>query len=472
MVLLRHRTKAIRMIFNFRTPLKTLGATLLSVVIASSSYISSANAQRGIALVRDAEIEALMRDYSNPIFKAAGLGTNYVNIHLVRSNDFNAFVADGKRMFMNTGTLKQAKTPNEVIGVIAHEVGHITGGHLSSIRSAAANARTISIFAQILAGVAAAAGAASGNAQVVQGGLVGIQGGSALGQRSLLAHVRAQEVAADRSAMKYLEKTQQSGEGMLRTFETLQRQIPIASRFIDPFTQSHPLPRERIALISKLVEKSKYKDRKDSPKMQARHTLMHAKLAAFTEHPQQVGKLYPKRDKSLAADYARAIVGYRFGNVKKAQKSIDALIKRAPNYPYFWELKGQAYLESGKPREAIAPLRKALKLSPGQPLMLSRLGHALVATEDAKHTNEAIKILKAAVSRDQSLGLAHRQLAIAYNRQGKIGDATLAHANGLFYLGDVRGAKVQAKRAQKLLPRGSRGWLEADDILAFRKPKL
>ena len=259
---------------------------------------------------------------------------------------------------------------------------------------------------------------------------------------------------------------------MLRTFAALQRQIPIATKFIDPFTLSHPLPRERVAAIRKLVEGSKYRNRKDSPQLIARHALMQAKIAAYTEHPQQVSRKYPKKDKSLAADYARAIVGYRFGNVKKAQRTIDALIKRAPNYPYFWELKGQAYLESGKPQEAIAPLRKALKLSPGQPLMLSRLGHALVATENPNYVNEAISVLTKAVARDQSIGIAHRQLAIAYGRQGKVAEATLAHANGLFYLGDVRGAKVQASRAKKKFPRGSRGWLEADDILSFRKPKL
>lgn len=452
--------------------LKSLGAILLSGVITSSAVLTPAHAQRSVSLVRDAEIEALLRDYSNPIFKAAGFNTDYVNIHLVRSNDFNAFVADGRRMFMNTGTLKQAKTPNEIIGVIAHEAGHIKGGHLASLRAAASNARTIAIFTQLLAGAAAVAGAVSGSNSAVSGGLSGIQSGGTFGRRNLLSHVRAQEISADRAAIELLEKTGQSGRGMLDTFTTLQRQIPIATRFIDPYAQSHPLPRERIALVSKLVEESKYKDRKDSDALIARHALMHAKLAAFTEHPKLVGKLYPKKDASLAADYARAIVGYRFGNVKKAQKNIDALIKRAPNYPYFWELKGQAYLESGLPEQAIAPLRKALKLAPGQPLILSQLGHALVATENPAFTSEAIKVLTKAVTRDQSLGLAHRQLAIAYSREGKQAEATLATANGLFYLGDISGAKIQATRAKQKFPRGTRGWLEADDILSFRNPNL
>lgn len=461
------------MAFSISSILKSLGLTLLSGTIAVTSAITPATAQRGgLPLVRDAEIEALLRDYSAPIFKAAGFESSYVNIHLINSDDFNAFVANGRRMFMNTGTLKQAKTPNEVIGVIAHEAGHIKGGHLASIRAAADNARAIAIFTQVLAGAAAVAGAASGNGEAVRGGLGAVQGGGTLAQRSLLSHQRAQETSADRAAMEFLEKTGQSGRGMLNTFAALQRQIPIASRFIDPYAQTHPLPSERIALVTRLVEESQYKDRKDSDELLARHALMQAKLAAFTEHPTLVGKLYPKKDQSLAADYARAIVGYRYGNVKAAQKSIDDLIKRAPNYPYFWELKGQAYLESGQPEEAIEPLRKALTLSPGEPLILTQLGHALVATENPAFTSEAIRVLTQAVNRDQSIGIAHRQLAIAYSRQGKQAEATLATANGLFYLGDINGAKIQATRAKKKFAPGSRGWLQADDILSYRNPKL
>lgn len=452
----------------FKNATKSLLAGTLALCVTSTSVL----AQGGISIVRDAEIEALMRDYSAPIFKVAGFKTGFVNIHLVRSNDFNAFVADGRRMFINLGTLKQSKTPNEVIGVVAHEAGHIQGGHLARIRQAVAGARTTAIFSQILAGAAIIAGAATGSGNTVAGGSSLLQGGSSFAQRSILAHQRTEESAADRAAIIFLEKTGQSAEGMISTFEKLQQLAPVSARFIDPYLLTHPLPRERIAAIRTLAERSKYKDRKDPKQWLQRHALMHAKLSAFTDSPRKVAGLYPKKDRSLPADYARAIVGYRFGNVKNAQRTIDNLIKRAPNYPYFWELKGQAYLESGKPLEAIAPLRKALTLAPRQPLIQSMLGHAMVATNNPKYTSEAIKILSDAVTRDQTIGIAHRQLAIAYDRQGKAAEASLATANGLFYLGNLGGARLHASRAKKKFKRGSRGWLQADDILSFRKPKL
>ncbi|MEM8797525.1 MAG: M48 family metalloprotease, partial [Pseudomonadota bacterium] len=458
-------------------PFKPLAKKTLSLcfagVIAATSIVSSANAQRGgIPLVRDSEIEALMRDYSAEIFKAAGFQTGFVNIHLVNSKDFNAFVADGRRMFMNLGTLQQAETPNEVIGVIAHEAGHIQGGHLARIRQAAAGARAIGIFSQLLAGAAVVAGAASGSGAAVQGGFGALQGGQSLAQRTILAHQRTEEAAADRAALILLEKTGQSAQGIISTFERLQRQIPLSGRFIDPYLLSHPLPRERVRAVREKAQQSPHFNRKDPPDLVKRHRLMQAKIAAFTEHPTTVGRRYPKKDKSLEADYARAIVGYRHGNVKRAQRAIDKLIERSPRYPYFWELKGQAYLESAQPARAIAPLRKAISLSPRAPLMKAMLGHALVATEDPKHTQEAIKVLREAVALDQSIGNAHRQLAIAYAREGRIGDAELATANGLFFFGDIKGAKTYAARAKKRLPTGSRGWLQADDIIAYRRPKL
>lgn len=448
-------------------------AVLLSGLIAFSATTLPAAAQRGgPPLVRDAEIEALLRDYSAPIFKAAGIQAGFINIHLVNSNDFNAFVANGNRMFINTGTLKQAKTPNEVIGVIAHETGHIAGGHLARFRSALAGARTIAIVSQILAGAAVVAGATSGNASAAQAGAGALQGGGTIAQRTLLAHQRTEETAADRLAITYLEKTGQSASGMLNTFRMLQNQLPISTRFIDPYAQSHPLPRDRVALVENLVAKSKFKDKKDPPALVERHAMMQAKLAAFTEHPQLVGRLYPKSDTSLPAEYARAIIGYRVGSVATAQKAIDALIARQPDYPYFWELKGQAYLEGGQPQNAIAPLRKALALSPGQPLIQTLLGHALVASENKANNKEAISVLTAAINRDPSIGIAHRQLAIAYSREGRDAEATLATANGMFYFGDISGAKVHAVRAQKKFPRGSPGWLQADDILSYRNPNL
>lgn len=426
---------------------------------------------RSLPLVRDAETEALLRSYAAPILKAAGLGGSNINIILVGDTSFNAFVVDGRRIFINIGVLMQAKTPNEVIGVLAHEAAHIAGGHLARFRDALAKAKTIAILATLLGAAAGVAGAAAGEGDVARGGVGVVQGGAAAAQRTLLAYQRGEEASADRAAITYLEKTKQSGRGMLETFRQFQDQQLFSARFADPYAISHPLARDRITGLERLVNASKYRDRKDPPALQARHDLMRAKIIGFTQHPRSVARKYPSSDKSLEARYARAIAQYRNRQLRKALRNIDKLIKAQPNNPYFWELKGQALIENGRPKDAIGPYRKAVSLAPKSGLIRIALGYALVASEVPGNLGEGISHLESALSREKDSGLGYRQLAIAYGRQGKVSLADLATARGLFVSGDFKNAKRYAKRAQKKLNRGTPAWLQADDIVSYKPPK-
>src|SRR6185437_2520186 len=299
-------------------------------------------ATRGAPLIRDTEIEQLMRDYSAPILKAAGLSKQNVKIVILNDRTFNAFVMDGRHIFINAGALFDAKTPNEIIGVFAHETGHLAGGHLMRLREQLANAQTASIIA-LLAGVGAAvAGARSGNGGAGVGAIMAPQ---SVIQRSLLAYVRTQEDQADHAGVKFLNATGQSGRGMLDLFKRLGNEALFNTRYVDPYLQSHPLPPERVAALEVLVKASPYFDRKDSPELQLRHDLMRAKLSGFLDRPDTVARRYPLGDHSLPARYARAISTYRHGDLRDALPQIDSLIQTEPNNPYFHELKGQALLE-------------------------------------------------------------------------------------------------------------------------------
>lgn len=427
---------------------------------------------RSLPLVRDAETEALLRSYAAPILKAAGLGSANINIILVGDTSFNAFVVDGRRIFINIGVLMQAKTPNEVIGVLAHETGHIAGGHLARFRDALAAAKTIAIITTLLGAAAGVAGAAAGSGDAAQAGVGVATGGASAAQRTLLAYQRGEEASADRAAITYLEKTKQSGRGMLETFRQFQDQQLFAARFADPYAISHPLARDRISGLERLVKNSKYRDRKDPPALQTRHDMMRAKIIGFTQHPRSVARRYPRSDKSMAARYARAIAQYRNRQIRKALRNIDSLIKAQPGNPYFWELKGQALLENGRPKDAITPYRKAVKLAPKSGLIRISLGYALVASDQKGNLSEGIQHLESGLSREKDSAIGYRQLAIAYGRQGKTEKADLAHARGLFISGDYKNAKRYAKRAQKKLNRGSPSWLQADDIASYKPRKV
>jgi predicted Zn-dependent protease len=448
-------------------------ALVTAVALAAATggpAVAPARAQeavlRGVPLIRDTEIEQLMRDYSAPILKAAGLSKQNVKIVILNDRTFNAFVMDGRHIFINAGALFDAKTPNEIIGVFAHETGHLAGGHLMKLREQLANAQTASIIA-LLAGVGAAvAGARSGSGGAGVGAIMAPQ---SVIQRSLLAYVRTQEDQADHAGVKFLNATGQSARGMLELFKRLGNEALFNSRYIDPYLQTHPLPPERVAALEVLAKSSPYFERTDPPELQLRHDLMRAKLAGFLDRPDTVARRYPLGDHSLPARYARAISTYRHGDLRDALPQIDGLIQAEPNNPYFYELKGQALLEGARPADAIAPLRRAVTLAHGAPLMDIMLGQALIATDNVKNAEEAVPLLRAALTHEPEAPDAYAQLAMAYGRKGDLANADLAAAQAAFNRGDVKTAAQLASRAKTRLPVGSPAWVQADDIVNVKR---
>jgi predicted Zn-dependent protease len=419
--------------------------------------------------VRDAEIEQLLKEYTQPLLKAAGLAQQNVQVVIINDRAFNAFVADGRRIFVNAGAVMDADTPNQLIGVLSHETGHIAGGHLARLREAVAAATTQSIIAMLLGvGAMVAAGANSGMGQV---GAAAIAGPTQAIQNTMFGYIRAQEDQADRAAVKFLTATGQSPKGMYETFKRLADQTLYSTRGINPYMQTHPLPSERVAALEGMARQSPYWDHKDSPALQARHDLVRAKLYGFVERPDAVARRYPASDTSLAARYARAIAAYRYSDPRAAQASIDALIQAQPENPYFYELKGQALLEAGKPAEAIAPLRHAISLAPNPTLMQVMLGQALVATRNRAYVDEALTILRSAITRESDWPDAYAHLAMAYGLKNDLPNADLASAQAAFLRGDVRTAREIAMRAKSRFPVGSPGWVKADDLASLKPPQ-
>src|SRR5689334_11939459 len=423
----------------------------------------------GIPIIRDAEIEQLLRDYAAPVLRAAGLGKQNIRIVIINDRNFNAFVMDGRHIFINAGALLDAKTPNEVIGVFAHETGHLAGGHLSRMRERLAAAQTQSIIA-MLAGIGAAiATAHSAGGGTGMGAILAPQ--EAI-RRSLLAYVRTQEDQADHAAVKFLNATGQSPKGMYDTFKRMSNEMMFAAQHVDPYVQTHPMPADRVAALEQLAKASPYWSKTDSAELQQRHDLMRAKLYGFLDRADTIARRYPLNDHSLAARYARAIATYRRADVKQALVEIDGLIQTQPANPYFHELKGQALLESGRAAEAAAPLRRAAQLAPSPGLIQIMLAQAVVAGGDAKQADEAVNLLRTAISHEPEASNAYAQLAMAYGKKGDLAHADLASAEAAFYRGDFPAATMLATRAKTKLPVGSPAWVRADDIVSAKPKKI
>ncbi|HEY1562771.1 MAG TPA: M48 family metalloprotease [Caulobacteraceae bacterium] len=446
------------MLLSFRLPALALGAIILA------SCASAALAQdEPISIVRDTEIEAILHQEADPIFVAAGLDPKKVEIHIIGDKELNAFSTSGLNIYVNTGLILKTDTPDQLEGVIAHETGHVAGGHVA--RSGAATKAALGpMLASIGLGVlAAAAGSPEGAAALVFSSTY-------FGELGVLGYSREQESRADEAAATYLEKAGYSGRGLVSFFDHYRYQEVFDDERKFPYFRDHPLSDDRIEALRVRVEKEPHASAMDSPEAIAAHNLMKAKIEAFMMGPYQTLIDYPESDTSFAARYARAIALYKENETDQAVKAIDALIAEQPNDPYLWELKGQVLFEAGRAKDAVPAHRKSVELKPDAPLLRINLGQALLALNDPKQVDAAIDQVKQALSVEPDNALGWQLIAEAYDSKGLGGMARLATAEQNFYLGQQRDARVFALRARILLKKDSPEWRRATDIILSSNP--
>ena len=409
-------------------------------------------------ILRDSETEKLFADMSKPLIEAAQLDPKNVKIVLINDPEINAFVAGGQVVYIHTGLLTAADNANQVQGVIAHELGHVAGGHAIRGGDAAKQATGITILSLILGGLAMAAG--SGDAAM---GAMAIGQQAAMG--SFLAFTRSQETSADLAGASYLAKAGISGRGSLDFFKKLQNQeYRLAVYATDSYNRTHPLSSERIATLTGRYQKDPAWSRPTDPALEARFQRVRAKLIGYISDKQAVLRTYPTTDQSVPAHYARAYAYHRMGDREKALAEADALLATAPKDPFYLELKGQILLESGRPAEAVPVLRQSVAVAPDQPMIQAMLGHALLSTEKPENLAEAEKVLKASIGRDNEQPFAWYQLGMIYDRQGDPARAALATAERYNLEGNAKLALVSAKSAMQGIPQGSPDYIRAQDI--------
>jgi len=439
---------------------------MLALVLALAVPRAAAAADdQGPTVLRDTETEQLFADLARPLIEAAKLDDKSVEVVLLNDDEINAFVAGSQNVYVNSGLIIAADNVNEVQAVVAHELGHVAGGHSIRMGEGAKQATGIQLATMVLGAIALAAGA--GDAAM---GLMMMGQRAALG--SFLAFTRAQETSADLAGASYLSKAGISGKGSLQFFKKLQNQeYRLAVYATDSYDRTHPLSGERISMLENLYKKDPAWNNPTDPALEARFQRVKAKLLGFI-NPKQAIQKYPESDQSVPAHYARAYAYHLGAYPDKALSETDALLKTDPDDPYFLELRGQILLEGGKPAEAIAPLREAVKESHDAPLIASMLGHALIATEDVKNFGEAKTILKTAVARDNENPFAWYQLGIIYDREGDQPRAALATAERNNLEGNPKLALASAEMAMRGIPAGTPDYLRAQDIAMVSKAEL
>lgn len=411
------------------------------------------------SFIRDTEIEAILQAYATPVFRAAGLDAQSVQIYIVNDPALNAFVAGGQRIFINTGTIDRAATPEELIGVIAHESGHIAGAHLSRTQRALETAQVTTILGQV---AAVAAAVASGRGDV---GAAVAAGGIGAGLGSIFSYSRVQESAADQAAMRYLDQAGISSAGLLNFMRVLQDQELVSSSRQDPYLRTHPFARNRVEALQAHVAQSPLTASRLPERYYENHARMRAKLFAYQNSLTRTLRQYPEEDPSIAARYARAVAYARLPDFDKAGIELAFLNGAEPENPYFHEVKGQMLLEGGDAVAAIEPLQTAADLVPWAPLIRTMLAHAQIESGDPDLLEPAQANLVAALSRERRSAQSWRFLAIAYGRDGHKTLASYAQAEYALLRGDREIAVFHACQAMRNLRTGDPTWLRVQDIL-------
>jgi predicted Zn-dependent protease len=411
-----------------------------------------------MSFIRDAELENTIRTLATPVFKVAGLDPNAVHIYIVLDPTINSFVAGGQNLFINTGLLLRVQNASQLIGVMAHETGHIADGHLIRMSGELDNL-TMETIGSLLLG--AAVGVATGRPDAATAVAMG---GQQVAERGILGYSRTKEASADQAALKFLDASHQSARGMLQFMEILENEQLMVSAHPDPYLQTHPLTQERVRMVRNWVAHSKWSNAEVPAQSVEMFKRMQAKLFAFLEPPARTFERYKTTDDSIPARYARAIAAYRIPDMPRALRLIDGLIAQRPRDPYFYEMKGQMLFENARGGEALAPYRQAVRLLPDNMLMRMELAHVEIEQDDPSLLGDAQTNLKMVVNAEPDNPQAWHLLGIAYGKQDQDGLASYALAEEAVLTHHMGQAAYLVDKAERLLPRGSPAWLRLQDV--------
>lgn len=438
---------------------------LLTVLSAGLIWLAAALPGHSQSLIRDAEIEQTLRDWTDPILEVAGLEPNDVGLYIINDPSLNAFVAGGQRIHLHTGLIMAADNAGQVKGVIAHETCHIACGHTVTRTRAASVASRPALVSIGLGVLAIAAGAPDAGAALIASS----QQFAAL---NFFVHTRAEEAMADTRAVQYMVELEQSPMGIVEFFEKFRYQEVLSESRRYPYFRSHPLSSQRVRTTRTLAEESGLADKPEDPEVVVQFEMMKAKLVGFLEPPARVFRDYPPTDTSAPARYARSISAMKAADLTTALREIDSLIAEQPENPFFHELKGQILFETGRPIDSVEPLLEANRLLQGNPLIEVALARSLLERNEEGDIDLAEEALRDALIQEPNNAFAWTQLAIVFEKQDNRPMAQVATAEAAYNIGNYPRAYSFAQRAIRDLTPNTPAFRQASDIRNATDPAL
>ncbi len=420
------------------------------------------------SLIRDAETEKFLHQLSDPIFIAAGLNPQNIKIFIVNDSSINAFVSGGQNVFINTGLIRKYKTPDALIGVIAHETGHIVGGHLARSSEGAAEAEGAMLLSYLLGIGAIAAGSPDAGAAI-------LMGGNQTAQRIYLKFTRTQEEAADQYAVQFLDKLQYPADGLVKLLEFFKSEMAAYKDRIDEYLLSHPVSQKRIDLIKTRTEGKNFSDKKINQQLQNKMDRVNAKLEGFIDDPAGLIEKY-RNNFDDNSNLIKSIALFRNGKIDESLRMLDPIIAKNPKDGFLHEIKGQILFESGRVQDSILAYNQAVKLlnSKDSAVIRVALAQAILSLKTSDHDliKLAINHLEAAKKNESENPFLFKQLANGYSKLSDEGRSLLALAEFNLLIGDNKKCLKYAKQAKNHLDENDKKELiRADDLIDLAKEK-
>ena len=455
-------------VFPLRSTIHDPRSTRLIAGLAAFIFALTPLAADAGGLIRDAEIEHTLRAYADPIFTAAGIPPEDVRVLIVDDPSINAYVAGGLNMFIHTGIILAADKPGMLIGVMAHETGHIAGAHLSQMGEKSTRAMLGGAIGALIGVAAIAAGGSNGAA--AGGGI--IMGSQSMAQRQFMGDIRQNETSADQAGLRFLDSLDISGSGMLEMFEKLRLDEQSHNTQTDPFLRDHPLTSDRIGVMRDHVNESSVPKDQVPAAFVMMHARMRAKLIGFTKPYSEVLADYPLTDASVPARYARAIADFKRGKLADALNGMNRLIAEQPQDAFFYDTKGQMLFENGRLKDAADAYASAARYAPRNALILTDEAGCFTAQENPALLPRAVALLEQSKEIDDSYDVTWRELAIAYGRQGRMGLSYMALAEEASLSGDYKTVLQHVARARTYQSDDPSLGLKLDDLEHDAKAQL
>lgn len=429
-------------------------ATLISPLFAQAQ-----------GLIRDAEIEATLKRIAAPLFKSAGISANSIEILVVNDPLLNAFVINNRAIFLHSGLIMRLQSMEMLQSVIAHELAHVTSGHIIR-RAANQRSAMTAIGIGMLLSIAVSA---SGNTEAGAGIALGVAGGA---QNNLLRHTRAEETTADQIGLQYLVFAGINPNASIDVLKIFKGQETLSIGRQDGYARTHPLSADRIRALEGLINIYGGQTKAQPTDLPQLHKRMQAKFRGFLNSPTTALRRVKADDTSESARLTRAIAYHRLPDAAKSMAEMNTLLAQHPDDAYYHELKGQFLLENGQVQSAVVAYKKAVELAPKEALILAGYGRALLSQGTRSGDKLALDVLRQARDKDPRDAQMLRDLALAWAKAGNNGMASLITAERYALLTQFQDANTNAVRAEGLLPPGSSGWLQAQDMIAATKTAL